>query len=267
MANYTVRPGESWASIAGDQYGNQRWLQELANANGGLGRMLHPGDVIDLPDFNTNETPYVSPDWQQQAAAAWGPSGPPTWGPAPAPLPPDVARGQALVSALVNAPAPAPPGRGGNRRAFGYYLTSPAPSVPQPPAFSGPGYTAPQPANPGGQLQYDWPSYIRTESGVYDPSHYSGLAGLWNRLVDSDRYIDENYGAKQYLPVLNQLMRLQQLANFVAPEQMYPEYLGYYLAENGQWLPGTAPGAPAGPTFITDEELEALARGEYVGRR
>lgn len=60
MASYTVKPNDSWARIAGQAYGNQRWYNELANANGGLGRMLHPGDVIELPDFDTAQTPVIT---------------------------------------------------------------------------------------------------------------------------------------------------------------------------------------------------------------
>lgn len=60
MASYTVKSGDSWASIAGAAYGNQRWLLELANANGGVNRMLHPGDVVDLPDFDLSQTPVIT---------------------------------------------------------------------------------------------------------------------------------------------------------------------------------------------------------------
>lgn len=60
MGSYTVKPGESWASIAGSIYGNQRWLVELAQKNGGINRVLHPGDVIDAPDFDTNTQPVIT---------------------------------------------------------------------------------------------------------------------------------------------------------------------------------------------------------------
>lgn len=66
MPTYEVRPGESWASIAGQIFGDQRWLVELANVNGGLSRMLHPGDIIEVPEFNVTQSPYISPDqWAQ----------------------------------------------------------------------------------------------------------------------------------------------------------------------------------------------------------
>lgn len=70
MAQYTVKSGDSWARIAGDQYGNQRWLVELAKANGGTGRTLHPGEVIDLPDFDTAQNPTISQgDWNDITGA------------------------------------------------------------------------------------------------------------------------------------------------------------------------------------------------------
>lgn len=62
MGSYTVKPGESWASIAGSIYGNQRWLIELAKVNGGINRVLHPGDVIDAPDFDLTQTPVITQD-------------------------------------------------------------------------------------------------------------------------------------------------------------------------------------------------------------
>jgi hypothetical protein len=61
MASYTVKSGDSWARIAGDHYGNQRWLIELAQANGrSIQDILHPGDVIDLPDFDLSQTPVIT---------------------------------------------------------------------------------------------------------------------------------------------------------------------------------------------------------------
>lgn len=58
---YTVKPNDSWASIAGSAYGNQRWLNELARANGmTMDTMLHPGMVIQVPDFDLTQTPYIS---------------------------------------------------------------------------------------------------------------------------------------------------------------------------------------------------------------
>jgi hypothetical protein len=59
-STYVVKANDSFARIAGSAYGNQRWLEELANANGGLGRILHPGDVITLPDFDLTQNPFVS---------------------------------------------------------------------------------------------------------------------------------------------------------------------------------------------------------------
>lgn len=62
MASYTVKPGDSWARIAGAVYGNQRWLLELAKVNGGVNRILHPGEVIDAPDFDLSQTPVITND-------------------------------------------------------------------------------------------------------------------------------------------------------------------------------------------------------------
>lgn len=70
MGSYTVKPGESWASIAGTIYGNQRWLIELAQKNGGINRVLRPGDVIDAPDFDTSTQPVITND--QWAAVPTG---------------------------------------------------------------------------------------------------------------------------------------------------------------------------------------------------
>lgn len=70
MGQYTVQPGDSWARIAGNTYGNQRWLVELARANGGTSRVLHPGETIDLPDFDTSISPTISQgDWNDITGA------------------------------------------------------------------------------------------------------------------------------------------------------------------------------------------------------
>lgn len=66
MATYTVKKGDSYASIAGDVYGNQRWMQGLAQANGG--RPLTPGMVINLPNFDTAQSPLVTEEFMQSAA-------------------------------------------------------------------------------------------------------------------------------------------------------------------------------------------------------
>ena len=58
MANYTVKSGESWASIAGKMYGNQRWMQALSEANRNVS--LHPGTQIKIPQFDTGVSPLVS---------------------------------------------------------------------------------------------------------------------------------------------------------------------------------------------------------------
>lgn len=70
MGKYTVKSGESWASIAGKLYGgDQRYFNVLMAANRGVG-MLQPGMVIDAPDLtsyiNQNRAEgkrhYVGPD-------------------------------------------------------------------------------------------------------------------------------------------------------------------------------------------------------------
>ncbi len=55
-ATYVVKPGESYASIAGKVYGDQRMFAELMKANGIY--VLHPGDVLDLPP--AYKDPFVS---------------------------------------------------------------------------------------------------------------------------------------------------------------------------------------------------------------
>ena len=59
--SYTVQPGDSWASIAGKVYGNQRWYEQLAAANAGVG-MLTPGMTISTPNFDTDQDPLVQYD-------------------------------------------------------------------------------------------------------------------------------------------------------------------------------------------------------------
>jgi hypothetical protein len=46
--DYTVQPGDSWASIA-QRLGNERLMQYLAEANGGV-LMLRPGETVYIPD-------------------------------------------------------------------------------------------------------------------------------------------------------------------------------------------------------------------------
>jgi hypothetical protein len=65
MGSYTVKPGDSWDSIAGQLYGNERMFGELMRANGG-GFALHPGMRITTPEKQTN--PFVS----NELAAASG---------------------------------------------------------------------------------------------------------------------------------------------------------------------------------------------------
>jgi hypothetical protein len=49
MPDYVVKPGDSWAKIAGEVSGDQRQFLNLMNANGGR-IMIHPGEVIHIPD-------------------------------------------------------------------------------------------------------------------------------------------------------------------------------------------------------------------------
>ena len=62
---YTVKPGDSLASIAGDVYGNQRMFQMISYANGGMIN-LTPGMVLNMPDEEAN--PYVSQGWMDYAS-------------------------------------------------------------------------------------------------------------------------------------------------------------------------------------------------------
>ncbi len=48
MARYTVKPGDSWAKIAGKVYGDQRMFQEIMKANPNI-RVLQPGMKLRLP--------------------------------------------------------------------------------------------------------------------------------------------------------------------------------------------------------------------------
>lgn len=71
---HTVKRGDSWASIAGQYYGTQRWLIELAQANGlNTSSVLQPGQVIDIPDFDLSQTPVITND--QWAATPTGMNG------------------------------------------------------------------------------------------------------------------------------------------------------------------------------------------------
>jgi hypothetical protein len=65
QGTYVVQGGESWESIAGKMYGDQRMFAELMKANSGV-LMLHPGMTIVLP--NQVENPFVS----NELAAAMG---------------------------------------------------------------------------------------------------------------------------------------------------------------------------------------------------
>jgi len=53
MAQYKVKPGDSWARIAGNVLGNQSRYKELIAANPGTS-MLHPGDTIRIPSKPKN---------------------------------------------------------------------------------------------------------------------------------------------------------------------------------------------------------------------
>lgn len=55
---YTVKSGDSYAKIAGQIYGDQRWMSALAGAN--QDRMLHPGMEIRIPMFDTEKTPVIT---------------------------------------------------------------------------------------------------------------------------------------------------------------------------------------------------------------
>lgn len=70
MGKYTVKKGDSWASIAGKLYGgDQRFYNVLMAANSGI-NMLQPGMVIDAPNLDSyrrnlreeGKLHYVGPD-------------------------------------------------------------------------------------------------------------------------------------------------------------------------------------------------------------
>ncbi|MCW5875921.1 MAG: LysM peptidoglycan-binding domain-containing protein [Anaerolineales bacterium] len=68
--SYTVQKGDSWYSIAGEVYGNQRMAGQLAEANGGAS-LLHPGQVIKLPVVSSTQAanPFFSEQtWAQLLA-------------------------------------------------------------------------------------------------------------------------------------------------------------------------------------------------------
>ena len=65
---YTVKKGESYASIAGSIYGDQRWFSALAGAN--QDRMLHEGMVIQLPTFDEGITPRITQERMETLATA-----------------------------------------------------------------------------------------------------------------------------------------------------------------------------------------------------
>ena len=60
MATYTVRAGDSWSRIAGNELGNQRYFQKLMRANPGVSS-LHPGMKLRLPSVGGGE-PRVTID-------------------------------------------------------------------------------------------------------------------------------------------------------------------------------------------------------------
>jgi len=67
MPSYTVKQGESYASISGQFFGNQRWMQALAEANGN--KSLHPGDTINIPNFDTKQSPLVTNEFVARSNA------------------------------------------------------------------------------------------------------------------------------------------------------------------------------------------------------
>jgi hypothetical protein len=61
--SYTVQAGDSWYSIAGALYGDQRYAGLLMQANGGF-HTLQPGETLVLPDFDIpeGELPFFDPN-------------------------------------------------------------------------------------------------------------------------------------------------------------------------------------------------------------
>jgi hypothetical protein len=59
---YTVKSGDSAASIAKDIYGNERMMAEILRLNGGV-KTLRSGMVLRLPRPKDNEDIFISNDW------------------------------------------------------------------------------------------------------------------------------------------------------------------------------------------------------------
>lgn len=75
MPSYTVKAGESWMSIAGEQLGDQRQYLRLMEANSGT-TVLHPGSVINIPDVSGLGTPKIpEPLWKASTAKGGNPRG------------------------------------------------------------------------------------------------------------------------------------------------------------------------------------------------
>jgi len=63
---YKVQAGDSWFRIAEEIYGDQRYAEQLAAANGGVS-MLHPGMTINTPAFGGG-SPAISYDFMVSSA-------------------------------------------------------------------------------------------------------------------------------------------------------------------------------------------------------
>lgn len=61
MSTYTVQNGDSWSRIAGNVYGDQRWMQYLQEANSQIGG-LKAGMVLEVPDL-PDAKPVITNDW------------------------------------------------------------------------------------------------------------------------------------------------------------------------------------------------------------
>jgi hypothetical protein len=77
MAQYKVSAGESWASIAGKLYGDQRQFVNIMQANPGMAYPME-GQTIEVPD-QVAPNPVISQDFLNQLAAVGQAAGVPLW--------------------------------------------------------------------------------------------------------------------------------------------------------------------------------------------
>lgn len=158
-SRYTVRAGDSWFKIAGQVYGDQRYAEQLAMANGDVD-VLQPGMLLRLPRPRANPTisPYAAQQWGMSPTGIPGGQAPGAapGAAAPAAVPPMSAATAANVQAAARA-------RGREGGLLGDRLPAPAPGT----------YTPP------GQAPTQTGPLAKPKGGVYGGRRYPATYGQY----------------------------------------------------------------------------------------